>query len=100
MRISVLLEPMTDGRYRVRGGEPFAFSVEGAKREEALERFREQVEQKLANGATVVEIQVGSKPHPASGYAGTWDPDDPVIQLWQQGVEQYRREVEEDPAIP
>jgi len=97
MQMSVLVEPLKGNGYRVRSAEPFGVSAEGATREEALAKLRDQVARKIADGAEVTPLEVGPFVHPWARFAGTWREDDPFIAEWQKEVEEYRRQIDEDP---
>ena len=99
MRIPVLIEKLEQNGYRVRG-EPFSGSVEGATREEALRKFKESVEQRLAAGAEVVQLDLNDSDRPWMKFRGRWAVDDPVIDEWIKCVEDYRRQVDADPNVP
>ena len=99
MQISVLIEPLDGGAFRVRGFDPFGFIVEASTRDEALELYRRRVIQQLTTGAEVVQLDVGDTERPWVKFRGRWAADDPVIDEWQNCVEEYRRQVETDPNV-
>jgi predicted RNase H-like HicB family nuclease len=96
MQIPVLIERIAGDGYRARGGEPLAFSAEGATREEALARFKEQIRARLSNGAEMVSVELPSAPSALAEFAGMFK-DDPLFDDWQKAIADYRREVENDP---
>jgi hypothetical protein len=96
MQIPVLIERVDSNGYRARGLEPFGFTAEGATEEEALQKLREQVQSRLASGARVVQLDVPEE-HPWARFAGTWKEGDPFIEEWKKAVEEYRRQIDEDP---
>jgi hypothetical protein len=99
MNIPVVLEPLAGNGYRASGG-PFGVTAEGATEEETLAKLRELIEQRLAAGARLVELEVKKpKRRPWTRFAGTWRPDDPFIERWKQAVEEYRQKMDEDPTI-
>jgi hypothetical protein len=100
MQIPVLIEPIEGNGYRAKGGAPFAFSVEAATREEALERLRQLIEGSLRAGAEVVALEVGAQTNPWLRGAGIFDPDDPLVKEWIEIMEENRRKDEEDPDYP
>jgi predicted RNase H-like HicB family nuclease len=101
MQIPVLIEPVAGGGYQAIAAEPLGFKAVGATREEALCNLREQITNRLANGAILTTIEVSaSEEHPLAKYAGMWREDDSLIQEWKQAMEEYRRQVDEDPEIP
>ena len=72
-------------------------TAEGTTREEALQKLREQVARKIADGAELASVEVGPFVHPLMRFAGIWKEDDPLIKEWKQAMEEYRREVDADP---
>lgn len=99
MNIPVVLEPVAGNGYRA-SGSPFDLTAEGATKEETLAKLRALIQQRLAAGAQLVEIDVKmSKERPWMRFAGTWQPDDPFIERWKQAVEEYRQKMDEDPTI-
>lgn len=101
MKIQVLIEQMAANGYRVTGSAPFSFSVEAESREAALDQFRERINSQLASGAEIAHVDIGEpEPHPMEKFFGMWSPDDPEIEKWREAVEEYRRQVDEDPNIP
>jgi hypothetical protein len=99
MQIPVLIEQVDQNGYRVKGCEPFSFSTEGATREEALQKFKDRVNQQLASGLEMVQVEVGRAERPWERFRGTWKKGDPVIEAWKKCVQEYRQQVEEDPDI-
>ncbi len=51
MEIPVLIEPVGPNGFRARSGEPFGLTAEGATREEALQKLREMVQNRIAAAA-------------------------------------------------
>jgi hypothetical protein len=101
MEIPVLIERVEGDGYRARGVEPFGVTGEGATQEEAIRKFREQVEIRIAAGARVVRVSIQQREdHPWDSFFGTWDENDPAIKRWEELVEEYRREIDEDPKTP
>ncbi len=100
MQIPVLIEPIAGNGYRARGGEPLPLVVEAPTREEALAKLKEQLQARLRNGAELVPVELGAKPHPWMEFAGMYDPSDPVVQGWEKAVTDYRRKVDEHPERP
>lgn len=97
MQIPVLIEPIAQNGYRARGIEPFAISAKGATREEALAKLRAKIEKRLKKGAQIVGLDVGgASPHPWMEFAGMFK-DDPWIEDWKRSIDEYRKQVDEDP---
>jgi len=96
MRIPVLVESVSGNGFRARGGEPLALSAEGTTRDEAVARLKRMIADRLAGGAELINLDVessGASLAPAPG----WSEDDPLLDEWQEAVESYRRQVEDDP---
>jgi hypothetical protein len=100
MRIPVLIEPVVGNGYRARGGEPFALTAEGATEGEALQKLRGLIENRLGQGARLVQLDIATGDNPWLRMAGTWEKDDPLVQEWKQIMEENRRKDDEDPDDP
>jgi hypothetical protein len=100
MQIPVLIEPVAENGYQAIAAEPFGLKAMGATRDEALCKLREQINHRLAHGAVLTTIDVAPTEHPLAKYAGMWKEDDPLFDKWEQAIEEYRRQVDEDPEIP
>jgi hypothetical protein len=120
MDIPVLIQPVP-GKGFVATAPAFGWSAEGRTEDEALQEIRKKVADATA-GARVAVVAVpngtptttpgptataGAKDTvfnpPAPGenpwlrLAGTLDPNDPTVQEWRKAVEEYRRQVDNDP---
>jgi hypothetical protein len=96
MQIPVLIEPVARNGFRAQSKEPFALSAKGATREEAPAKLRAKIEKRLPKGAEIVGLEVSPPPDPWREFAGMFK-DDPWIDDWKKSVEEYRRQVDEDP---
>jgi predicted RNase H-like HicB family nuclease len=100
MKISVLIEPMNGKGFRASGIEPFCITAEGETREEALEKLKTEAESRLKAGAEIVTVDIGpSELHPLLKFSGIFK-DDPLFDEWQQAIEEYRRQLDEDEGRP
>jgi predicted RNase H-like HicB family nuclease len=99
MQVPVLVEPVAGNGYRARGMEPLALSAEGATREEALQRLREQLQARLSGGAELVNLEVDPAPHRWMPFAGMFK-DDPDFKEVLEIMSENRRKMDEDPDIP
>jgi hypothetical protein len=106
MEMQVVVERVEGNGYLAR--TPLGWSAEGLTPEEAVKNLQQEAARKLAGGATLTTIRVpttGEKfirvpdPNvdPWEALIGTWDPNDPVIQEWQQIIEENRRSRDNDP---
>jgi predicted RNase H-like HicB family nuclease len=95
MRISVLIEPVPGKGYRARCGERLGLIAEGETRDEALQKLRELIDERVAGGAELVAIDLPEqKPaHAWLPYAGMIQ-DDPLVEEWKQTMAEYRRQVD------
>jgi hypothetical protein len=96
VQIPVLIERIARDGYRARGMKPFALSAKGATREEALAGLRAKIEGRLKKGTELVGLEVGAPPHSWMAFAGMFK-DDPWIDDWKRSIEEYRKQVDEDP---
>jgi predicted RNase H-like HicB family nuclease len=92
MQIPILIERIADNGFRARGIEPFGGVAEGATRDEALQNLRKLLEERLAQGAEIVGLEVTGERHPWKPFAGMFK-DDPLFDEWQQAIAKYRRRV-------
>ncbi len=96
MNIPVLIEPIANNGFRATGGLPFAITVEGATRDEALGRLRAEIHRRMASGAIVVPLEITpTDENPWVQGAGMFR-DDPQFDEWQEAISEYRREVDQD----
>ena len=96
MQIPVLIERVGRNGYRACGSEPFAISAKGATCAEALAKLRAKIEARLKKGAELATLEIGADPHPWREFAGMFK-DDPWIEDWKRSIEEYRKQVDEDP---
>jgi predicted RNase H-like HicB family nuclease len=96
MEIPVLIEPIASQGFRARSGEPLGLTAEGATRDEALQKLRELVQSRVADGELTL-LEVGPFSHPWDRFIGKWSPDDPLIEEWIRRMEENRLRDEADP---
>ena len=96
MQIPVLIEPVAGNGYRA---EPPALRGEGATQEEALAKLKEQLQQRLGQGATVVSLQIPTQEHPLARFAGVFK-DDPDFQAVKEIIAENRRTMDAEADIP
>jgi len=96
MEIPILVKRTAKNGYRAQAMQPFALSAKGATRAEALAKLREKIEARLKNGTELVGLEVGATSDPWMEFAGMFK-GDPWIEDWKRSVEEYRRQVDEDP---
>jgi len=99
MQIPVLIERISGNGYRAKSGEPLALCVEGSTREDALAKFKEQLQTRLSRGAELVPMPLTPEQHPLAEFVGMFR-DDPWIEDWKKSVAEYRRKIDEDADRP
>ena len=78
-------------------GDSRGTTAEGATPQQALAKLLEEADRRQAERLKAMTITAPEGDHPLLRWAGTWDPNDPVIQEWKKAVEDYRREIDNDP---
>ena len=98
MEVPVIIEPVAGSGYRVTGagGLSVGLTSEGATAAEAIERLSEKIQTRLQAGAKLTELNVATGPAPWKQDAG-YLADDPLYQPWLNAMQEYRRELDEDP---
>lgn len=96
MQIPVLIEPVPGNGYRARGGEPLVLTAEGATPDEALQKLRELLGNRLTGETRLVPLEVPNGDNPWRQMAGMFK-DDPLFEDCLKAMAEYRKEVEEDP---
>ena|SRR5690348_538675 len=99
MQIDVFIDPVAKNLYRATSGPPFPFSAEGESPHEAVQKLRKLIQDRLNAGATIVQLDVPAQVSRIAHFAGSWKPDDPLIEQWRQAVEEYRQQVDADPNV-
>ena len=100
MQIPVLVERIDNQGYRAMGGPGLEFVARGDTPDEALSRFRAEIERRIAAGAILVNLEVGrAEVNPWIQCSGSLK-DDPFFDDWQSEIAEYRREIDESPDSP
>jgi hypothetical protein len=96
--IPVIIEPTAGNGYRVTGagGLSLGLTAEGATAAEAVDRLADQVRMRVNAGATLAELTVAASAAPWKPDAG-YLRDDPLYEAWRDAMEEYRRQLDEDP---
>lgn len=98
MRIPALIRQIPDGGFRA---STFDVSADGSTPEGAVEALKDRLRPLLDSAPQIVdfEMMVRGEEHPLAEYAGMFR-DNPLFDEWQQAIEDYRRQIDEDPSIP
>ena len=99
MKIPVLIEAISEQRYRATGGEPFGGSVEEETPEAALQEMKRRIEDRVANGARIAALDLPDVHGLSTGGPGMFH-DNPLFDAWQQAIADYRRSVDDGPDGP
>ena len=102
MKIPILIEPIANDGFRATSGPPFAVSAEGATRDEALARLREEIDRRLAEGSVIMPLEITTTEENPWLAVGGMFRNDPLFDEWQEAIAEYRRKVDEDedPCLP
>jgi hypothetical protein len=91
--IPVLIERVANNGYRVSSTAPFPFAVEAATKEEALDKVRELMEKRAAEGAELASVSIGKTPAGRKSWGG-YLKDDPHLDAWKAAMEAYRDKID------
>ena len=91
MVIPVLVEAISATQFRAATGEPLRLEVEASTRDEAIERLRQLIDSRIAAGAEVIDMPIGTETHPLASFAGLLR-NDPLVEPWKQAMAEYREE--------
>jgi predicted RNase H-like HicB family nuclease len=96
VEIPVLLEPLPDGGFRAKSGEPLDLAANGATPETALSNLRTLIDTRIAAGTRLTAIEIPDAEMGRHRGAGIYE-DEPLFDLWLAEIEAYRQEIEDDP---
>jgi hypothetical protein len=92
-----MLERVENNGYRATALIPTSLVAEAPTRDEAVERIREVIGEKLAQVEIIqVEVPTGCATNPLLAFAGRWR-DHPAVDQVIENMREYRRELEADP---
>lgn len=91
MKIPILIEVTSDERYRATGCEPFVGSVEADSPEAVLEKMKQLIDHRVAQGARIAALDLPDGGNPWLDGAGMFR-DEPLFDAWQQAIANYRRQ--------
>jgi hypothetical protein len=97
MDVSVILEQVKDNGYRATAFAPVSLVAEGATRDEAVDRIRDMLREKLSGAEVIqVDVPVATSANPWLAVAGSWR-NHPDVDQVTENIEEYRREADADP---
>ena len=94
MDVSVLIEPVSGHGYRATALMPTPVIVEGSTREEAVDRIRAVIDERLAH-AELIQVRVSEREsdNPWLELAGSWR-NNPELEEVEENIQDYRRQVD------
>jgi hypothetical protein len=97
MDILILTEPIADGRFRARAGEPIALTAEGNTREEATQHLEALLHDRLRGGGqlAVIRIENGSPLPPSQFQPAPLPADDWAFRTMREAIAENRRREDE-----
>ena len=98
VEVPVIIEPVAGNGYRATGagGLSVGLIAEGATAAEAIDRLADQVRMRVNAGAKLAELSIAASAAPWRQDAGYLH-DDPLYEPWREAMEEYRRQLDEDP---
>ena len=98
MEVPVIIEPVSGNGYRATGagGISVGLTAEGATAAEAIDRIADQVVLRVNAGAKLTELSVVASSAPWKQDGGYLH-DEPMYERWREAMEEYRRQLDEDP---
>jgi hypothetical protein len=96
MRIRIVVEPIEPQGFRAKATEPFSASAEAGSREESVQKLRDLLRKQISQEEPLELLEINPS-HPWAGFAGTLDPNDPMVQEWEEIMKENRRRADDDP---
>jgi hypothetical protein len=93
VELPVLVEPIAGNGYKASGTFPFEFTTEGTTRDEAVQKLKQLIQNRLTNGAELISLEVQRSDSPWVRIEGVYR-DDPLFDEWQAAIAEYRRQVD------
>lgn len=91
MKLPVLVEPIAENGYKASMTAPFEYATEGATRDEAVQKLKQLIQNRLNNGAELISLEVPRTDNPWLRIEGVYK-DDPLFDEWQAAIAEYRRQ--------
>ena len=99
VKIPVLIETISNQRYRATGGEPFGGCVEGETPEAALREMKRRIEDRIAGGARIAAVALPDT-HDLPAVGPGMFRESLLYDAWQQAMADYRQSVDDRPDAP
>jgi predicted RNase H-like HicB family nuclease len=94
MHVLILIEPIEEGRFRARAGEPFGVSAEGETAEEATHQLESILRGRLHTGSRLALLELGNGPPPLTPAPLHLEPlpdDDWFFQTMREAIAENRQ---------
>ncbi|HLQ43240.1 MAG TPA: hypothetical protein VK137_00810 [Planctomycetaceae bacterium] len=101
MQIPIVIEPLPNNRFRAQSSSPLSMIVEGDSAEESLRLWREKFSSCLPTDAEVQVVSpsaIAPSLPPWAKYIGELK-DDPLLDEWREGVEEYRKQRDREAGV-
>ncbi len=99
MRIPIVIETLPNNRFRAKSTAEFPLVVEANTPEESLRIWRERYASVLPSDAELVAVEPSvCDAHPFAKFIGT-QKNDRLVELWRDGLAEYRRERDDEDGI-
>jgi hypothetical protein len=92
MQFPIVIEPISENRFRARCSASVPMIMEGDSAEESLRLWREKYAEVLPADAEVIQVKAAADDLPPwAKFIGDLK-DDPLVDIWRECVEEYRQE--------
>ena len=99
MQIPIVIEALPGNRFRAKSTTALPSVVEAASAEESLRLWREKYAAVLPSDAEVVAVeQPARESHAFAKFIGTLK-NEPLVELWREGLAEYRRDRDREDGI-
>jgi hypothetical protein len=97
MNVLVLIEPIEAGCFRARAGDPFGLSAEGKTEEEAVQRLKTILCDRLQSGSrlALLDLENGASPRQAALQLEPLPDDDWFFQTMREVIAENRQREDE-----
>jgi predicted RNase H-like HicB family nuclease len=99
VKFPVLVEPIAGNGYRACGSFPFEYTTEGATPDEAVQKLKQLIQNRLTNGAELISLEVPKTDNPWVRLEGIYK-DDPLFDEWQAAIAEYRKQADLEVETP
>lgn len=91
VKLPVLIEPIAENGYKASMTSPFEYATEGATPDEAVQKLKQHIQNRLNNGAELISLEVPRTDNLWVRIEGVYK-DDPLFDEWREAIAEYRRQ--------